>query len=175
MLGLTTLGIIHTAISLVAVFSGAYALIRDKAILTKTMLGKVYVVTTALTCLTGFGIFQHGGFGKPHVLGIITLLVLALAAIAGKYRPFGAASRYVEAVGYSMTLFFHTIPGITETTTRFPLGAPLIPDRESPTLQMAAGVLFVLFLIGAVLQVRWMRGKDASRGVGVAGVAEGGL
>ncbi len=34
---------------------------------------------TILTCVTGFGIFQHGGFGKAHMLGIITLVVLAIA------------------------------------------------------------------------------------------------
>jgi len=38
-------------------------------------------IATAITSPTGFGIFQHGGFGKPHVLGIVTLLVLAIAAV----------------------------------------------------------------------------------------------
>lgn len=161
MLGLTTLGIVHTAISLVAVGAGLAAVVRDKEITTRNRLGKVYVAATVITCLTGFGIFQHGGFGKPHVLGIITLVVLALAAVAGRTRLFGRASAYVEAVSYSLTLFFHTIPGVTETTTRFPLGAPLIPDRESPVLEKIAGILFLLFLIGAVLQVRRMRSRAA--------------
>lgn len=157
MLGLTSLGIIHTAISIVAVAAGVMAIVRDKEITSRNRLGAVYIIATVLTCLTGFGIFQHGGFGKPHVLGIITLLVLGLAALAGKTKCFGRASAYVETVAYSMTLFFHTIPGVTETTTRFPLGAPLIPDRESPVLEKIAGILFVVFLIGAFLQVRRMR------------------
>jgi hypothetical protein len=49
----------------------------------------VYIWTTVLTCLTGFGIFQHGGFGKPHALGVITLLVLA----AGVDGDFGSWPR----------------------------------------------------------------------------------
>ena len=84
MLGLTPLGTIHTAVSLVAVAAGVMAFFRDKEILARSTLGKVYVVTTILTCLTGFGIFQHGGFGKPLVLGVITLLALLL-------RPWRAA------------------------------------------------------------------------------------
>lgn len=157
MLGLTQLGLIHTAISLVAVGAGAFGLIRDKKLTLNNGVGKLYVITTALTSLTGFGIFQHGGFGAPHVLGIITLIVLAVAATAGKGR-IGAASPYIETVSYSATFFFHMIPAFTETSSRFPLGAPLVADRDhSPGLQAAIGICFVLFLIGATLQVLRLR------------------
>ncbi|MES2072760.1 MAG: hypothetical protein V4488_20560 [Pseudomonadota bacterium] len=94
MLGLTPLGTLHTAISLVAVLAALIAFFRDKAILPSSTLGKTYIYATILTCLTGFGIFQHGGFGKPHMLGIITLVVLGVAWLAGKNK-FGGASRYV--------------------------------------------------------------------------------
>src|SRR4030095_3768736 len=104
--GLTPLGVVHTAISIAAVIAGFAALARDKRISSSNGLGKVYVITTALTCLTGFGIFQHGGFNKAHALGIITLVVLAAAWGAGRYGWFGRASRYVETVGYSATLLF---------------------------------------------------------------------
>ena len=161
MLGLTSLGIVHTAISLVAVVAGAIALIRDGAITPRNALGKTYIVTTVLTCLTGFGIFQHGGFGKPHMLGIITLVVIGIAALAGYTSLFGRASKYVETVGYSLTFLFHMIPGVTETSTRLPLGKPLLPSAEAPQLQVASGVLFVLFLIGAALQVRKLRAASA--------------
>jgi len=159
MAGLTTLGVIHTAISLIAVAAGLIVLARDKEISPRTRVGQVYVIMTVLTCLTGFGIFQHGGFGKPHVLGIVTLVVLAVAAAAGYSRTFGRASPYVETVSYSMTFFFHWIPAIAETTTRLPLGAPLLPNADAPELQAVTGALFVVFLIGATLQVRRLRAR----------------
>lgn len=155
--GLTTLGVIHTAISLVALAAGLIALIRDKQITLDNGLGKTYVITTALTALTGFGIFQHGGFGKPHVLGVITLVVLAVAWVAGRTALFGGWSKVIEVVSYSATFLFHWIPTITETSTRLPLGAPLLPDAEAPELVKATGVLVVLFVIGAALQVRRLR------------------
>lgn len=169
MLGLTPLGTIHTAVSLVAVIAGLVSLVRDREISPRTRLGRLYVVTTVVTCATGFGIFEHGGFGKPHVLGVVTLLVLGLAAVAARTSAFGRASRYVEAVAYSATFFFHFIPGLVETTTRLPLGAPLVADREGPELQAATGVLFLLFVIGATLQVRRMRTRAhgaVARGAG---------
>jgi len=37
-------------------------------------------------------IFQHGGFGKPHALGIVTLILLGMAYVAGYTRLYGWAS-----------------------------------------------------------------------------------
>ena len=156
MFGLTSLGLVHTAFSLVAVAAGLIALIRFGRIVPASTLGRLYLWTTVITCLSGFGIFQHGGFGKPHALGVLTLLVLAVAVLARRGR-FGRASLAVETVSYSMTFLFHMIPGITETTTRLPLGAPLLPNADAPELKVASGVLFVLFVVGATLQVLRLR------------------
>ena len=84
MLGLTPLGFVHTVISLVAVAAGVVAYIRHGGISWRSGAGRWYVVNTIATCVTGFGIFQHGGFGIPHVLGIVTLVVLGVAALAGQ-------------------------------------------------------------------------------------------
>lgn len=162
MFGLSPLGTLHTAISLVAVAAGLIALLRDKQIVSGNTLGRIYVITTVLTCLTGFGIFNHGGFGKAHVLGVVTLLVLAAAWSAGRFGLFGAAASYVEVVGYSATFFFHMIPGVTETTIRLPVGKPLFSGPDDPGLQPIAAALFLLFLVGATLQV--LRMKRARRG-----------
>lgn len=160
MLGLSLLGAIHTAISLVAVAAGIVAFIRDKEIDPTTRVGQLYVITTVLTCLTGFGIFHHGGFGAPHALGIITLVVLWVAHKAGRGLWFGRGSRYVETVSYSLTFFFHMIPGFTETATRLPVGKPLASGQDDPALQAAIGGVFAAFLIGAALQIWRLRALD---------------
>ncbi|KAF1723065.1 hypothetical protein SAMN06296416_102167 [Pseudoxanthomonas wuyuanensis] len=157
MLGLTTVGIIHTAISLIAVAAALAALFRDREISPRNGLGKTYVATTVLTCLTGFFIFQHGGFGAPHALGVVTLLVLGIAWVAGYSRAFGRLGRYVETISYSLTLFFHMIPAFTETSTRLPVGAPWATGPDDPNLQKAIGIAFVVFLAGAIAQVVRLR------------------
>jgi len=162
MFGLTALGIVHTTISLIAVAAWLVALIRDKQISIDNSVGRTYWVATVLTCLTSLGIFQHGGFGKPHALAIITLLVLGVAALARGSTLFGRASIYVETIAYSLTFFFHLIPGITETATRLPPGAPLVSSPEAPQLQLASAVLFLLFLVGAVLQALRLRAANGS-------------
>ena len=156
--GLTSIGVIHTIISILALGSGILALIDDKRITLDNAIGKFYVITTILVCITGFFIFQHGGFGKPHALGIITLIVLSIAfAASKKVNLFGKASPYIETISYSLTVFFHVVPGITESVTRLPLDAPLAASPDDPRIQMAILICLVLFLIGAVSQVRALR------------------
>jgi uncharacterized membrane protein len=157
MLGLTPLGAIHTVISLAAVAAGLIAFFRDRGINPANTLGQVYIWATVLTCLTGFGIFERGGFGKPHALGVMTLLVLGLAWLAARGSLFGARAAAVMTVSYSLTFFFHMIPAMTETAVRLPVGSPLADSPEAEWLKTAAGVLFLIFLIGATLQVRRLR------------------
>jgi len=161
MFGLTSLGIVHTAISLVAVATGAIALIRDGRITWDNQVGKIYTITTIVTCLTGFGIFQHGGFGKPHILGVITLAVFEIIYVAHKNK-FGTISPYVKTIAYSLTFLFNLIPGITETATRLPLDAPLASSPEDPNIKTAVGICFLLFLVLATMQMRKMRSSSGS-------------
>lgn len=162
MLGLTPLGTIHTAISLIALAAGFAALWRYREISTRTRSGIVFVAGTALSCLTGLFIFQRGGFDIPHVLALVTLVVLAVALLAEHRRTFGAVSAYVGTVAYSLTFFFHFIPGTVETLTRLPAGAPYLASPDDPKAQLIIGAFFVLFLIGATLQVLRLRRPQRS-------------
>jgi len=157
MLGLTSLGLVHTAIALVALVTGFWALARDKEITPKTQLGRVYLATTLLAALTSLGIFQHGGFGKPHVLALLTLAALAVGFVAATMSMFGSKSRYVQAICFTATLLFHLIPGFTETLTRLPATQANFPNADAPALQPIFGLLFLLFLVVLVLQIRRLR------------------
>lgn len=158
-LQLSPFGLVHTLISLIAVAAGVVELVRHGDIHPSRFMGSVYVAATIGACLTGFGIFRHGGFGKPHALGVITLLVLGLATLAGKTKVFGSASRRVEMLSYSATFLFHMIPAFTETLTRLPIGDPIVTDRDGIAPQLAGGVFFALYLAGAWYQLKQLRAR----------------
>jgi uncharacterized membrane protein len=156
MSALTPLGIVHTAISLVAVASGIAALARDRRISPDTRLGQVYLWATVLTCVTGFGIFQHGGFGKPHALGILTLVLLGAAFLAPRVLFFGRHALSIATAIWSFTFFLHLVPGVTETSTRLPVDAPFFPNADDPTLaKVITGVAVVAL---ALIVLQWRRG-----------------
>lgn len=159
MLGLTNLGVFHTLVSLIALAAGFTSFAKIKCIRTQTPLGMTYLVTTAITAVTGLGIFEHGGFGKPHVLSILTLIALAVAYAAGKLNAFGARSSFVEVAAYTLTMLFHFVPGVTETGTRFPRGAPLFANPDVGQLKVIDGVLFLLFLVVVTIQYQWLKSE----------------
>ena len=161
MLGLSNLGIFHTVVGLFALTCGCFLLARDKEITTGTRLGRIYVAATLITAVTALGIFRRGGFGPPHVLAILTLIALLVGRIAETTSAFGASSAAVRTSCYSATILFHIVPGLTETTTRFPRAKPLIDSPESPILLSIGGVLLVLLVLGVRLQLRRQRALSA--------------
>jgi uncharacterized membrane protein len=157
MLGLTDLGAVHTLISLVAVGAGIVSFARYGSISLRTSVGIVYVVTTALTALTGFGIFKTGAFGPAHAVGVLTLVVLAFAVLVEKRPIVGSLSRPIEAVSYTTTFFLHMIPAINETTTRLPPSAPLAAGPNDPLVLALVALALVLYIAGAAVQVVRLR------------------
>ncbi|RCW68742.1 hypothetical protein [Pseudorhodoferax soli] len=152
MFGLTPLGLVHTAISLVALWTGLHSLLRGGAIDPRGGLGRIYLWATVLTCLTSFGIFRHGGFNAGHGLGVLTLLVVGVALL-----PLRAAWwRYAQTLLWTLTLFLHMVPGLNETFTRLPVGAPLFTGPDDPRLQASIGVVFVVFAVVMLLQLLQM-------------------
>jgi transposase len=72
-------------------------------------------------------------------------------------KPFGKLSRHVQAVSYSATLLFHSIPAVTDGLLRLPPGDPVLQSIEDPLLKMCYLGLLALFLVGVSLQLRWIR------------------
>ena len=159
MLGLSTLGAIHTAIGLVAIGFGFWALARDREILWNR-LGKIYLALTFITAATGLPIFRHGGFGPPHVLALMTFAALGLGALAATTQVFGGWSRVVRVVSFTSTFLFHAIPGFTESLIRLPVAKPFAASPEDPVMRPIYGTLLVLYAIGLWLQLR--RSKTAT-------------
>jgi hypothetical protein len=162
---LTPLGLFHTLLSLVTLGLAFAALFRDRAVSPRTTLGRWYLATLIVTTLTGLPIFRSGRVGPPHVLGVVILVVLALAWVAGRAARPSSLAAYVEALAYSFTVFLYMIPTVTETLTRVPPGAPLVASPEAPLFGPLYGVLFAVFLVGAWLQVRAMRRDAPARDV----------
>ena len=159
MAGLTTLGVVHTAFALVALFFGFIALVRYKEISPRDRSGLIYIITTAVTAATSLGIYQHGGFGFAHLLSILTLVGLAVGSLAALTRVFGASSRFIQAISLSSTILLHLIPGVTEVLTRLPLGNPIAKTYNAPVLILALLTVIVAFAVGLWLQLRWLRSR----------------
>lgn len=149
---LSTLGIIHTVISILAIIAGFVALFRSGRIDPRSSAGRWYVILTILTCLTSFGVMKTGKLTPAHGLSVLVLMLLGLAIYAR--RLFGARGPKVETILMSATLFFSFIPAITETLTRVPLSHPIADSPDAPIIKTGYLILLLLFAIGLFLQLR---------------------
>jgi Ca2+/Na+ antiporter len=156
---LSVLGIIHTAISILAIFAGIIALIKEGVIKPKSTFGKWYVILTVLTCITGFPIMRTGHLGPAHTLTIMVLVLLPLGIYAKQLRVFGKKWQYVQIIIMSATLFLSFVPAVNESFTRLPTSQPLASSPNDPSVKMGLLVIFVLFLTGVIYQVLVLRAR----------------
>lgn len=159
---LTPLGLFHTLVSIVAVAAALLALLLDRTISPRTTIGRFYLVTLFVTTVTGLPIFRHGSIGPAHIVGVLTLVALAAAALASMTSLFGRGSAYVSTISLFTTVLFLMIPAVTETLTRVPIGAPIASGPDAPILKMLNPLLFALYLIGVALQARRIRAASAA-------------
>jgi len=148
---LSLLGIIHTAISILAILAGLFALIRDGRIDPVNGRGKWYTWLTVITCLTGLPIMRFGHPTPGHYLAVIILVLLIIAIFVRRF--FGKAGEYIQVVAMSTTLFLSCIPAVVESLTRLPMDHPLASGPNDPLVQKAQLVLVVIFVVGIVYQV----------------------
>jgi len=154
---MTLLGWFHTVLGVGAVLSGFYTVAKYRVISLAQPSGKLYALLTLVVAGSALGIYNQGGFGIAHILALLTLAALACGVVMEKTRLFGAASKYFQALGYTSTLLFHMIPAITDFLRRLPIGDPFIDSFEDPLLRQFHLAFLVVFVLGLVTQVAWLR------------------
>jgi hypothetical protein len=150
---LSILGIVHTAISIIAVITAVVALLRTGRIDPKSGTGKLYITLTVIACLTALPIMKTGHPGPGHVLSVLILVLLLVAVYAHSMRLFGKKAVYVQAIAMSATLFLSMIPAVKETLTRLPVSHPLADNPDAPMVKTGMLVLLILFAAGIIYQV----------------------
>ncbi|MDJ0812742.1 MAG: hypothetical protein QNJ23_03380 [Woeseiaceae bacterium] len=153
---ISPLGWLHTVLGAIALISGVIALAKYKEITLETRSSQVYLFATLITAVSALGIYQHGAFGPGHGLALMTLLALGVGTFAAKNKLYGNTSRYVQAIAYSATLFFHSIPAVTDALLRLPVGDPVLDSIDDPVLKICYLAFFAVFLVGIGLQLRWI-------------------
>ena len=150
---LSILGIIHTAISILALLAAYYALYRFGKIDPKTGAGKSYIWLTVITCISGLPIMKLGHPTAGHYLAIIILILLPIGIYVQQLRVMGKLAGYIQVVIMSTTLFLSMIPLIVESLTRLPISHPIASGPDDPLLQKMLTGLMIIYVIGVIYQL----------------------
>jgi len=143
----------HVVISLIAIVAGLivlYGLLTANRMAAMTL---VFLVTTIATSVTGF-FFHRDHLLPSHVVGIISLVVLALTTFAlygGKLRGFW---RPVYVIGAVISLYLNVFVLVVQSFLKVPALHELAPNGSEPPFAIAQGVVLIAFIVLAVLAVK---------------------
>ena len=156
---LSVLGIIHTAISIIALLTAYFSLFKYGKINPANGAGKLYIWLTVITCLTSLPIMRTGHLTGGHYLAIMILALLPIGIYAPSIKFLGNSMYYVQIAIMSTTLFFSMIPAVNETLTRLPISHPLANGPASPIVKMGLLILVTLYIAGVLYQLLKLKGK----------------
>ncbi|MGJ8663890.1 MAG: hypothetical protein ACSHWU_09575 [Marinicella sp.] len=159
-LNLSTIGMIHTLLGLVALISGFVMLWRTKQLSYDPRLGKIYLLSTLITAGSSLAIFNHGSFNVAHGLGVLTILAVFIGISIEKTKPFKSWNKYAVNLCYSATILFHLLPTTTEIMTRFPVDSPWVSSLKDPLLHKTFLIISVIFLVLLTAQMFWLKKQD---------------
>jgi hypothetical protein len=142
---ITTFTLIHVVLSLVGIFAGlvvAGGLVAGKRLDGWT---GVFLVTTVLTNVTGFG-FPFVTFLPSHAVGIISLVVLLIVIVARYWKHLAGAWRRVYAVGAVLALYLNVFVLLSQLFRRLPALIVAAPTQKEPPFLVTQLVVLVLFV-----------------------------
>jgi hypothetical protein len=87
---------------------------------------KFFLITTVATSVTGFGFPLHH-FGALHVVGIISLLALAITIYARYPRHLAGAWRWIYVIGAMIALYLNVFVGIVQAFQKIPTLRAIAP------------------------------------------------
>lgn len=148
--------LVHVILSLIGIVAGLivlFGLFGSKLINGWTPL---FLAATVLTSVTGFG-FPFHGITPAIVVGILSLIILALA-IAARYKfHLTGAWRWIYVVGAVVALYFNCFVLVVQSFLHIPALHALAPNGSEPPFAIVQGIVLVLFLLGGVLAARRFR------------------
>ena len=147
---MTTFTQVHVVISLIAIVAGlvvAFGMLAAKRLDGWTAF---FLVTTALTSVTGF-FFPFHGFTPAIGVGILSLLVLAFVIFARYARKLAGAWRWIYVFTAMLALYLNVFVLIVQLFQKVEPLKALAPTQAEPPFQIAQLSALVLFVVLTIL------------------------
>jgi len=143
---------LHVIISLIGIAAGLvvlFGMFGSKRVRGWTGL---FLTTTILTSVTGF-LFPFTKLLPSHIVGIISLVVLAIALLAYYVKRLAGGWRWIYVATAVFALYLNVFVAVAQAFAKFPALKQLAPTQSEAPFIVAQGVvlgLFVAFFVGAV-------------------------
>jgi hypothetical protein len=144
--------IIHTLISLVAIFTGLvvlFGMVGGKRLDGWT---KWFLITAVATTMTGF-FFPFQGFTPAIGLGIISLPLLAITIFARYSKHLAGAWRWIYVIGAVICLYFNLFVLVVQLFERVPALHAMAPTQTESPFKLTQVCVLVVSAVLAIIGV----------------------
>ncbi|HLW85339.1 MAG TPA: hypothetical protein VKR60_09010 [Candidatus Sulfotelmatobacter sp.] len=158
---LSTFTLIHVLTSLVGIASGllvAYGLIKGKRFDGGTV---IFLVTTVLTSATGF-LFPFEHLLPSHIVGIISLVVLAVAIVARYPLHLAGSWRSIYVVCSLLALYFNVFVLVVQSFLKIPAVHALAPTQKEPPFLVVQLIVMAIFIVLGIFAMKGFRAEPAA-------------
>jgi hypothetical protein len=145
--------LLHVIISLVGIVSGLVMLFAMMGGKRPGGWTELFLVTTVATSVTGF-LFPIGNFGPPEIVGIVSLVVLAVALLALYGFHLAGAWRPIYIISAVVALYLNVFVGVAQAFQKLSFLQPLAPTQSEPPFLAAQVIVMAAFILFGFLAVR---------------------
>jgi hypothetical protein len=154
-ISIATFTLVHVAISLVGILAGFIVLAAMIADKWDRGWNSIFLVTTIATSVTGF--MFHSAFGPPQVIGVISLVVLAVALLALYARRLQGWWRPVYVVTATLALYLNFFVGVVQAFQKVPVLQSMAPTQSESPFLIVQTVVMIAFIVLGYFSVRRFR------------------
>jgi hypothetical protein len=134
----------HVIISLIGIISGVVVVLGMLGAKRMPGMTALFLITTVATSVTGF--MFPSPFDAAEVVGIISLVFLALAILALYTYKIAGAWRGVYVVGAIVALYLNCFVLVVQSFAKIPFFHALAPTQKEPPFAVAQAVVLILFV-----------------------------
>jgi hypothetical protein len=151
-----TFVLVHVVISLIGIVAGLVVMFGMLGSNRQPALTAIFLLLTILTSATGFLIppLMSEKLLPSHMIGLLSLLLLAIACIALYVMKLAGAWRWIYVLTALLALYFNVFVLVIQSFLKIPALTAVAPGNppSGPVFAVVQGVVlvfFVLMIIGA--------------------------
>jgi uncharacterized iron-regulated membrane protein len=149
---------VHVIISLIGIVAGIIVMFGMLGSQRKPGLTAIFLLFTILTNATGF-LFPFTQLLPSHMVGILSLVLLAIACIALYGMALSGAWRWIYAVTALVSLYLNVFVLVIQSFLKIPALTALAPGNppSGPVFAVAQGLVLLFFVVVIVGTVKRFR------------------
>jgi hypothetical protein len=159
-MSLATFTLVHVFISIVGIASGLIVMERSMRNRALGLSNTIFLITTIATSATGF-LFPFTGFTPAHAVGIISLVVLAIALFALWAGNLIGPWRWIYVVAAVIALYLNVFVAVVQAFQKVGRLRALAPTQSEPPFALTQGAVLILFVIIGIVAIRRFRPPTA--------------